>query len=108
MSGRAWSPVANGLRLDVRLTPRGGRDGLEGLKTLSDGRVALAARVCAAPEDGKANEALLQLVGQVIGVARSQCALVAGAKSRVKSIIIHGDPAALESRLDRLCAAAKD
>jgi uncharacterized protein YggU (UPF0235/DUF167 family) len=32
MSGRAWSPTADGVVVLVRLTPRGGRDAIEGVE----------------------------------------------------------------------------
>ncbi|NJL07406.1 MAG: hypothetical protein HC900_03440 [Methylacidiphilales bacterium] len=54
----AWRAVGDGITLSVRLTPRGGRDALDGLAELSDGRRVLAARVRAVPEAGAANAAL--------------------------------------------------
>ncbi len=41
-----------GILLDIRLTPRGGRDAVDGAATLSDGRRVLTARVRAVPERG--------------------------------------------------------
>ena len=40
MTGGAlpWRAEAGGLVVAIRLTPKGGRDGLDGLETLSDGR----------------------------------------------------------------------
>ena len=45
---------AEGLTLHVRLTPKGGRDAIDGIETLSDGKAVLKARVRAVPEDGEA------------------------------------------------------
>jgi uncharacterized protein YggU (UPF0235/DUF167 family) len=33
-----WSPARDGLALHIRVTPRGGRDALEGAEQLADGR----------------------------------------------------------------------
>ncbi len=56
-----WRPTAEGIVVACRLTPRGGRDAIEGVARLSDGTSVLFARVRAAPEDGRANEALRAL-----------------------------------------------
>lgn len=85
--------------LDVRLTPRGGRDGLDGLRRLSDGRVVLSARVRAIPEDRRANAALATLVADAAGVPKSSVSLAAGATARVKTLRIRGLDAAGEARL---------
>ena len=55
MSDRPWTVTVDGLLLAVRLTPKGGRDEVNGIETLSDGRAVLKARVRALPEDGAAN-----------------------------------------------------
>ena len=44
--------------LAVRLTPRGGRDAIDGIEQLSDGRRVLKVRVRAAASEGEANAAL--------------------------------------------------
>jgi uncharacterized protein YggU (UPF0235/DUF167 family) len=56
----AWSATPAGLALAIRLTPRGGRDGLDGVETLADGRQVLKARVRAAPSEGEVLAARLQ------------------------------------------------
>ena len=72
-------------RITVRLTPRGGRDAIDGW----DGDV-LRVRVAAAPVDGKANDALLRLLAKALGVAPSRVTLVSGAQARLKSVDIDG------------------
>ena len=56
------------MRFRVRLTPKGGRDAIEGWWRDAAGRSALKARVAAPPEDGKANTALISLVAQTLEV----------------------------------------
>lgn len=100
----AFSVTADGLRLVVRLTPRGGRDALDGVEALSDGREVLKIRVRAAPTEGEANTALVALVARLFGVPRSRVALVAGASARLKTLAVDGDGEALRSRLLTLLA----
>ncbi len=71
-------------RLAVRVTPGARTAALE----IADGR--LLARVCARPEDGKANAAVLELIAAAIGVAPSRLALLRGATSREKLIALPG------------------
>ena len=44
----AWRAAPDALTMRVRVTPRGGRDAVEGLDKLSDGRAVLKVRVRAA------------------------------------------------------------
>lgn len=66
----------------VRLTPRAGRDVIDGVD--SEGR--LRVRVAAPPVDGAANDALLRLLAVALAVPRGSVALENGATSRVKRI----------------------
>ncbi|KAA5603300.1 DUF167 family protein [Blastochloris sulfoviridis] len=102
----AWRAVGGGLTVTVRLTPRGGRDALDGLAQLSDGRRVVAARVRAVPEAGAANAALLTLIADALGVARRDVELVAGATGRLKTLHVTGDPAALAAALSKATETA--
>ncbi len=75
-------------RLAVRLTPRGGRDAIEGWTKDAAGRPLLKARVAAAPVDGAANAALIALVAGALGRPKSAVRLAAGAAGRVKQLEI--------------------
>lgn len=97
--GRFWRETPGGVEILVRLTPRGGRDALDGVETLADGRAVLRARVRAAPSEGEANAALIRLMAKEFGLPRSQIAIAAGATARLKTIATHGDPAALAALL---------
>lgn len=103
--GQPWRAAPHGLDVAVRLTPRGGRDAIEGVETLSDGRRVLKARVRAVPEAGKANAALARLVAAACGVAATQVSLASGATARVKSLHVEGDAAALAAALARTLGA---
>ena len=65
-------------RLAVRVTPGARSEGLE----IAEGR--LLAKVRAKPEDGKATEAVRDLLAAALEVAPSHLALLRGATSREK------------------------
>ena len=103
MSGdEPWRPTVDGVVIACRLTPKGGRDAIDGAARLADGTSVLLARVRSAPEDGRANEALRALLPEKLNVSLSSVRLVTGAKSRVKQIAIAGDAGALIARLKAL------
>ncbi len=110
MANVPWIASADGLLVDVRLTPRGGRDAIEGVEQRADGRVALRARVRAAPFEGQANAALCRLFAGALRTAPRQVSVVSGATARVKRIRVAGDGFALAAALERLvdinCKAA--
>jgi uncharacterized protein len=101
MSDAPWRATLDGVIVACRLTPKGGRDAIDGAATLADGTRVLLARVRVAPEDGKANEALLRLIADKAGVPASRARLLAGAKSRLKQVAISGDPATLIAKLEQ-------
>jgi uncharacterized protein YggU (UPF0235/DUF167 family) len=81
----------------VRVTPRGGRDAIEGWTADAEGRPVLKLRVSVAPADGAANAAVVALVATSLGVARSAVRIAAGETGRVKRLDIAGvDAAAVE------------
>jgi uncharacterized protein YggU (UPF0235/DUF167 family) len=94
-----WSTRADGIEIKIRVTPRGGRDAIEGVEALSDGRPVLKVRVRAAPEDGAANEGIRRLLAKAVRRPPSAVALTAGATARVKTFAIEGDPTALAEAL---------
>ncbi|MGR7993686.1 DUF167 family protein [Xanthobacter sp. ZOL 2024] len=94
-----WRPVAGGIELFVRATPKGGRDALDGVATLSDGREVLKVRVRAAPEDGAATAAVARVIAAALGVPASRVSLSAGATARQKTFRIEGDANALVQAL---------
>lgn len=98
---RPWEASAKGLFVRIRLTPKGGRDAVDGIEILSDGRSVLKARVRAAPTDGEANTALVRLLAKTLDVAPRDVSLTAGATGRIKRILINGDAAMLAARLER-------
>jgi len=84
------------VRFRVRLTPRGGRDAIDGWCQNSSGDFQLKVRVAAPPEDGKANKALIGLLAKEFRIAKSSIQIVGGEKARSKLIELAGDAKCLE------------
>ncbi len=80
------------------MTPRGGRDTIEGLAEGADGP-HLKLRVRAPAEGGKANDAVIRMLAKAWGLPASRLRLVSGASTRRKIIEVAGDPAALSATL---------
>ena len=96
MSGPSpFKAVPEGIRIHVRLQPRARREGVEGVVTEADGRAALKVAVTAPPEDGKANAALVALLGRAWKLPKSAFAIVGGASERRKILLLRGDSASL-------------
>ncbi len=70
-------------RITVHLTPRAGRDRLDGIR---DG--ILCARVSAPPVEGEANKSLRRLIAKRVGVAQSKVTVIRGGKSRLKVVTV--------------------
>lgn len=102
-----WQVLADGLALTVRLTPKGGRDAIDGIEQMADGRSVLKVRVRAAPSDGEANDALVRLLAKSLGVAPRQVTLVAGATARIKRLEVAGAGPALAAALAGIVGADK-
>jgi uncharacterized protein len=102
---RPWRIEADGLMLAVRLTPKGGRDAIETVERLADGRSVLKVRVRAAASEGEANAALVRLVAKSLGVAARDVSLVAGASARLKRVKVGGSGATLAAVLEKICAS---
>lgn len=84
-------------RLAVRVQPGARSPGLVGW--MSDGSLKL--KVAAAPEGGRANRAVLELLAEALGVAPARLSLARGAGSRTKWIEVDGlDERQTRARLD--------
>jgi uncharacterized protein len=78
--------VTDSVVVAVRVTPRSGRDAIEGV----DEQGALRLWVTAAPTDGAANKAVVKLLAKALGVPQGAVAVVSGATSRHKRLRIEG------------------
>jgi uncharacterized protein (TIGR00251 family) len=94
-----FSVGPDGLTLHIRLTPKGGRDAVDGIEQLSNGQSVLKVRVRALPEEGKANRALITLLAETFDCAASSIEIVSGATARIKTVKIAGHGQTLGERL---------
>jgi uncharacterized protein len=105
MPNDPWRYSTQGIGVALRVTPRGGRDDIDGIETLANGRVVLKVRVRAIAEGGEANRAVTELFAKILGVPRARVRIVSGTTSRLKQIAIDGDPRKLGEALRKLTAA---
>ena len=101
-SAGPWRVDGGGVTILVRLTPKGGRDAIDGVEELADGRQVLKVRVASPPIAGEANKALLGLVSNAVGVSRSRIRFEAGASSRLKILHVVGDGQTIINTLEKL------
>lgn len=76
------------LILRIRLTPKASRNGLTGWVQDADGNPVLKAAVTAAPEKGRANKALIELLSEAWDVSKSRLEIVRGDTDRNKTVRI--------------------
>lgn len=73
------------MRFGVRVTPRASKPGIDGVHG-----EALRVRVGAAPVDGAANEAVVTVLADALGVPRRAVTIVGGATGRSKVVEVAG------------------
>jgi uncharacterized protein len=103
-----WRYSTQGISVALRVTPRGGRDDIDGVETLADGRAVVKVRVRAIADGGQANRAVTELLAKALGVPKARVRILSGATSRLKQVAVDGDPAALGDALRRVTAAKPD
>src|ERR1700723_2669751 len=97
-----WRYSTEGISVALRVTPRGGRDAIDGVEVLANGRSVVKVRVRAIAEGGEANRAVTELVAKALGVAKAKVRILSGATSRLQQIAVDGDPAQLGAALRAL------
>jgi uncharacterized protein (TIGR00251 family) len=100
-----WRYSTQGISVALRVTPRGGRDDIDGVETLADGRTVVKVRVRAIADGGEANRAVSELIAKALGVPKARVRILSGMTSRLKQIAIDGDPARLGEALRKVTAA---
>jgi uncharacterized protein YggU (UPF0235/DUF167 family) len=92
----------------ISVALRGGRDDIDGLETLANGRTVVKVRVRAIAEGGEANRAVTELLAKALGVSKRDVRVLSGTTSRLKQIAVAGDPAKLGEALRKLTAATPE
>jgi uncharacterized protein (TIGR00251 family) len=103
-----WRYSTAGISVALRVTPRGGRDDIDGVETLANGRSVVKVRVRAIAEGGEANRAVTEFLARALGVSRRSVRVLSGTTSRLKQIAVDGDPQRLGDTLRKLTAAKPD
>lgn len=105
-AGSPFQPVAGGVRVAVRVTPKASADRVRGVALDAAGVAALQVAVTAVPEDGRANKAVMALLAKRWRVPKSAVEVIQGATDRRKVLLVRSaEPAALAARLDAWLAA---
>jgi uncharacterized protein (TIGR00251 family) len=100
-----WRYSADGISIALRVTPRGGRDDIDGIEIMSDGRPVVKVRVRAIAEGGEANRAVTDLLARALGVRKRDVRVLSGVTSRQKQVAVDGDPRKLGELLRSITAA---
>ena len=77
--------MSGGVELAVRAKPRASRAGIGAVR-----EGALEVRVSAAPVEGAANDALLELLARALDLPRRAVTLLSGERGRTKRVRIEG------------------
>src|ERR1044071_189900 len=97
-----WRYSTQGISVALRVTPRGGRDVIDGIETLADGRSVVKVRVRAIADGGEANKAVTELLARALRVPKASVKILSGATSRLKQVAVDGDARALGEALRAL------
>jgi uncharacterized protein YggU (UPF0235/DUF167 family) len=103
-----WRYSTGGISVALRVTPRGGRDDIDGIETLADGRAVMKVRVRAIADGGEANRAVTELLAKALHVPKAKVKILSGATSRLKQVAVDGDPKLLGEALRKLTKAQPD
>jgi uncharacterized protein len=95
-------PHADGAILPVRAHPGARRNEI---RDVQDGMLKVS--VTQAPEKGKANKAVIELLAKKLGLKKSQIELIAGETSHQKRFLVRGvTPAELAERIRQVLTEA--
>lgn len=108
MTTFGWRPVKEGVLLSLRVTPKSAYDALSGLHEGAGGKVSLAVKVRAQPEQGKANKAVIQLLATLLGMPKSRLSVASGAADRNTTVLIAVDVADISERLAAITKEMKE
>jgi len=103
-----WRYSTEGISVALRVTPRGGRDEIDGIETLANGRSVIKLRVRAIAEGGEANRAVTELLAKALGVPKARVKILSGVTSRLKQVAVDGDPRILGEALRGLTAGKSE
>lgn len=90
---------AKGLLVGLRVQPGASVNRIDGIVSDADGACRIAIRVTAAPEKGKANQAVIKLLSKAWKVPASHIEIATGAPQRNKTLLLTDSSEAMLTRL---------
>ena len=87
--------------MSVRLQPKAYANRIGPVVTDTDGGAVLKVAVNQPPVEGKANTALIRLLAKSWGLPKTAISVKKGAKDRLKTLFIEGDPERLMKRMPK-------
>ncbi|MBI1953982.1 MAG: DUF167 domain-containing protein [Proteobacteria bacterium] len=88
--------------LYVKIIPKASFNGIQSV-FVETNATYLKIALTAAPEDGKANKALLSLLAKTLKLAKNSFEIIKGEKDRKKIIHIQGDSSSLKLLMEKIC-----
>lgn len=79
------TPARDGITIKVRVIPRAAKSGVAGVRD-----DALLVRLNAPPVEGAANDELVRVLSDLLGVSKRAVAIVGGARARSKIVRVTG------------------
>jgi uncharacterized protein (TIGR00251 family) len=96
---KPFRQVEDGVLVMLRIIPKTGAR-VRGLRPTAEGDAEIVIGVDAAPEGGKANQALVRDLAKALKVPKSAIEIVRGAKTRRKTILVRGKGEAVLHRFE--------
>ena len=97
-----FHPCANGLLIDLNVTPKASSNKIGDVVQDSQGHAILKVYVTAVPDNGKANAAVIKLLAKVWKIPKTSLAIVRGQTHRRKTIEITGDSSVLRNKIQSM------
>lgn len=93
------------ISFSIKVTPKAKRNAITGSIEQPDGTKALKISVTAAPEDNKANDAIIAFIAKEFGTKKKSIAISSGTTSRLKRIEIDSDNVNIRQKLEEFLSA---
>jgi uncharacterized protein len=83
--------TADGVIIELRVTPKSSRDQIDGVYVAADGSLSLKIKVRAQPEKGRANQAVIAIMSKFLEQPKSCLEMISGLADRRKSLLVRAD-----------------